>query len=329
MLAGVLPAWAEGGSEERKGPEKECAAALNASADSAVRTLTEWHQSAKAGLHFAKQREQHRGLLQLTIRAWREHVEHATPQLQNAPTKWKVRRPSRQSAATPSPAQSSAQNSQVLGVLVNAQNSALQTAETLDQALTRRRREDWTDLHVKARRWNPWGAPAPTLPTDAQGQNDETPRPPDQQHLCALKRWMLRDKCLRVATYYRVMHLHSRARRAVTLRRLRQRFASWALSFVRHTQHSARQTAHNNHTSDLRTTRQGRVSANTHMHMHSVDLYRESRRNAPRRPRAQRNQSRGRTRLPTSTDTEIGSLLYDNMCIIASRFLSWLTRNPG
>ena len=134
---------------------------------------------------------------------------------------------------------------------------------------------------------------------------------------------------LRVATYYRVMHLHSRAQRTATLRRLRQRFASWALSFLCHMQHSARLTAHNTHTSDLRASRQGYVSASTRMQMRSVDLYRESRRNAPQRLPALRAQRRRRARLPTLIDTEIGNLLYNNMCCVASRFLAWLARDPG
>ena len=49
VLAGVLPTWAEGDEEDKKGPEKECAAALNESVDAAAHTVTKWHQCAKAG----------------------------------------------------------------------------------------------------------------------------------------------------------------------------------------------------------------------------------------------------------------------------------------
>ena len=143
------------------------------------------------------------------------------------------------------------------------------------------------------------------------------------------KRWALRDRCLRVATYYRTMHLHSQALRAANLRRLRQRFALWACSFVHHTRHTARLTAHNYRTADLRTSRHGCVSANTRMHMTAPDLYRESRCRVPRTSQSDHNHPRKRVRLPTLTDTEIGSLLYDNMCCIALRFMSWLTRDPG
>ena len=67
VLAGVLPAWDECSSEGQKGPEKECAAALNAGVDVAVRTLQEWHQCARPGITFAGARRVHRGLMQLTL----------------------------------------------------------------------------------------------------------------------------------------------------------------------------------------------------------------------------------------------------------------------
>ena len=195
--------------------------------------------------------------------------------------------------------------------------------------ISRRRRENWTDLNAKARRWNPWGTAAPTLAANDQEDSEDTSRPLDPNYLRALTRWTYRDRCLRIATYYRVLHLHSRAQRAATLQRLRRRFASWALSFVQYIKHSARLTAHNIHTSDLRASRQGHISARTRMHMHSVDLYRESRRNMPRKLQTQRSSPRRRTRLPTLIDAEVGSLLYNSMCTVASRFLSWLTRDPG
>ena len=107
VLAGVLPAWAEDGTEAREGPEQECAAALNAGVDLAVHTLAQWQQCAKAGSTFAKHREQHRGLLHLVLRAWREHVEHAAPQLQATPAAWRVRVLPRHSLVALPPAQPS------------------------------------------------------------------------------------------------------------------------------------------------------------------------------------------------------------------------------
>ena len=51
VLAGVLPVWAESGSEEREGPTEECALALNLGVDSAVHTITKWPQECKGWPH--------------------------------------------------------------------------------------------------------------------------------------------------------------------------------------------------------------------------------------------------------------------------------------
>ena len=58
------------------------------------------------------------------------------------------------------------------------------------------------------------------------------------------RRWKLRDKCLRVATFYRVMHMRERSRKAACMRRMRRLFSGWAASFLAHTQHVAMQAAH-------------------------------------------------------------------------------------
>ena len=335
VLAGVLPAWAEGGSEERTGPVTECAGALNAGVDLAAHTIAQWHQSAKAGLTFAKQREQHIGLLQLTIRAWREQVEHDMLHLQATPAAWKVRLPPRRSAAQlPSLRQHSLQQTssvQVLDVLVHATHTHPPGVDNPDQTLARQRCEDWGDLSAAARNWNPWGTAIVDQTQTPGARSDEgLTGPLTFAHHRVLQRWKLRDKCLRVATYYRVMHLNRRAQRAADLKRLRARFSRWAFSFIRHTQHATRQDAHDRHAAELRASRQGRVSASTRMRMHNLDLYRESRRNAPRRPHTHGDGPRThRKRLPAQADSEIGSLLYDNMCIVASRFQLWLTRDPG
>ena len=140
VLAGVLPAWAEDGIEAREGPEQECAAALNAGVDLAVHTLTEWHHCAKAGITFAKQREQHRGLLHLVLRAWREHVEQVAPQLHATPAAWRVRVLPRRSTLALPPAQTSGTNVQGAGARVQTADGT--TGEAADGAMARRRRED-------------------------------------------------------------------------------------------------------------------------------------------------------------------------------------------
>ena len=91
------------------------------------------------------------------------------------------------------------------------------------------------------------------------------------------RRWKLRDKCLRVATFYRVRNMRERSRKAACMLRLRRLFSGWAASFLTHTRHAAMQAAHGARVAADRTGRQGRVSASTRMRMTVPDLYREKR----------------------------------------------------
>ena len=95
--------------------------------------------------------------------------------------------------------------------------------------------------------------------------------PPTLEDLRVIRRWHLRDKCLRVATYYRVMRLRARAGRAAQLVALRHRFADWAQSFVAHTHHTSRQNAHDSRAVHERASRSGHVSASTRMRMHTPE----------------------------------------------------------
>ena len=52
------------------------------------------------------------------------------------------------------------------------------------------------------------------------------------------------NKCLRVATFYRVMHMRERSRRAGRMREMRRLFSGWAASFLTHTRQVAMQAAH-------------------------------------------------------------------------------------
>ena len=94
----------------------------------------------------------------------------------------------------------------------------------------------------------------------------------------------------------------------------------------------ARRQAHDSRAAVDRQARGGRISSRTRMHMQAPDVYRETRRNAPRRLRVslqRASPSTARRRLPTLVEAEVGSSLYDNMCLIASRFQLWLTRDAG
>ena len=106
------------------------------------------------------------------------------------------------------------------------------------------------------------------------------------------------------------------------MRRMRRLFSGWAASFLAHTQHVAMQAAHGARAAADRTGRQGRVSASTRMRMTAPDLYREARRNAPRRVAVLG--ARHRVRLPSMVDTEIGARLYGDMCTIGTGIGSWV-----
>ena len=271
VLAGVLPAWAESGSEEREGPTEECALALNLGVDSAVHTITKWHKSAKAGLTFVRQREQHRGLLHLVVRAWREQVEYAMPRLQAAPSLWKVRQPPRRGAARFGETGDNPDGPGD-GTLLQEAGASLagpSIGPGTDRAMAADRRDDWSTVARAARTWSPWGNGAAT----ADGSDDEPGTeaaptgPVTLATYQAVSRWQLRDKCLRVATYYRVMHMHTRAIRAARLRRLRARFSAWAPTFVMHTHEIARREVHDSRTAADRQTRGEQVSSRTRMRL--------------------------------------------------------------
>ena len=319
VLAGVLPAWAEGDEEDKKGPEKECAAALNESVDAATHTITKWHQCAKAGHIFMSARDQNKGLMQMTFRAWREQVELTAPQIHNVPTKWKVRTTTNQPTTT--------------RIARDDPDTDWGDRECEDpspeKALAHTKRDDWCDVPQAAYNWNPWGTRQCADDNSQAPQDDDDTRaygPLTQQACRAEQRWKLRDKCLRVATYYRVMHLRHTARRREHMQTMQRKFAAWALSFIRHIKHQERLTAHNVMASRERTSRQDLVSASTRMQMRPTDLYRETRRNNARQPLQRPTR---RTRLTTMTTAEIGSLIYTSMCTAASRFRMWLSRDAG
>ena len=187
-------------------------------------------------------------------------------------------------------------------------------ADTVDSRMALERRSDWSG--VGGRRWSPWGmAFGEGVEEDAVEGGAEL-GPITLSEYGADRRWKLRDKCLRVATYYRVMHMRERSRRTACMHRLRKLFAGWAASFLVHTRHAAARVVHEERTAVARAGRRGLVSAVTRMRMTAPDLYRTERRNAPRR-RAPVG-ARRRVRLPTVVDTEIGARLYGDMCTIGS-----------
>ena len=60
-------------------------------------------------------------------------------------------------------------------------------------------------------RWSPWGAALCDEVEEATGEGGAELGPITLSDYDADRRWKLRDKCLRVATYYRVMHMRERS----------------------------------------------------------------------------------------------------------------------
>ena len=310
MLAGVLPEWAENGDEDRRGPVEECVAVLDKTVDIATDTLNKWHNGAKTGDTFMQHRQRRRGLLQLVVRAWREQTEYNMPALQHDPTRWVVRQTASARVGTNTSTRT------LLGPILSSNEKQL--AET--------KCEDWQDVNVLHRLWSPWlahkeGKPKPK-PTTQVGPR-VAPTPPTRPTEIQL-RWQLRDKCLRVATYYRVMKLRLRAEKRDRLCNIRRTFRKWAPTAVQEMRDTTRRNTHQDAVSHQRESRAGHASASTRMNLARPNLYNEVRRYHKRQHPANGPATR-RVRLATQVDTQIGLKLHANMRSIARQ--SVLMRN--
>ena len=116
------------------------------------------------------------------------------------------------------------------------------------------------------------------------------------------KRWKLRDKCLRVATYYRLMGMRSRSEHRTRLGASKKVFWTWAKSVIEQRRESKRLATHERESEQQRLNRKGNASAHTRMHIRPLDLYTEHRPHKRARTK-QRPADRKRKRLPTLTQT--------------------------
>ena len=173
--------------------------------------------------------------------------------------------------------------------------------------------------------WSPWHA-APARGEDAQdadgvgtarGSQGET-----EADLKLRRAWRLQADCLRVATYYRVMHSQARAeeRRCRTLPRARfQRWAATVLSARR--QEEQQQSAADAATTE-RQRRGARASAGTRMACTPPDVYRSGIRKY--KPRDARHVINARIlrkphRARITGAAEIGPRLWETFMEIARR----------
>ena len=307
LLAGVLPEWAENGDEDREGPVVTCTTILDMSVDRANATVKQWLFGAKAGSTFMKHRLAKKGLMQLALRAWREQVEHANIAVAADPTRWKIRKqPTRGAREVARP---------------RANNTIGPIKHTEGKILAVNKKEDWTDINPRHRLWSPWTVRDPNAKQGGGTAHVNQPRlhPRGTTTLTETeKQWKLRDKCLRVATYYRVLAMQARSKRRIQLGLSRALFRTWASSVIQQRREHKRCEAHKQQSDNQRHIREGHASAQTRMHMRRPDLYTEQRQHK-RAKIAQASAERKRKRLPTLTDTQIGHRCYENMRTIAAR----------
>ena len=180
------------------------------------------------------------------------------------------------------------------------------------------KRENWTDINPRHRHrlWSPWTIRDTNAKQGADTAYVNQPRihPRDTTTLTETeKQWKLRDKCLKIATYYRVMAMQARSKRRIHLGLSRTLFQNGPhLSLIQQRSEQKRCEAHKLQSDSQRQTREGHASAQTHMHLRRPGLYMwphiEQRQNKKAKI-AHPPVGRKRKRLPTLVDTHPNPLL--------------------
>jgi len=302
VLAACLPAWAEV-DESEGGPVEICTAAVLAGQGKASEAVTAWKEAAEPGIAFERQRRTAAGLMQLVVRLWRERVELDAPGISTDEKRWVVRRP---------------QKGRVRRRNVTAGSSQL--SKEVKFAL--KQKADMGEVAANFS-WSPWKSHSKPASGDAPASNERE----SEASTAATKNWKLRDKCLRVASYYRVLHSGARAgervRREVTLARFRRWASTWLEQRKAQAADAAEQAQQQRAEVDERQRRGGQPSAATRMERKRADIYRNGVRHY--KPRAAQHvinrrliMRRGR-RVDIVAGAEIGPRLYENIKLIAER----------
>ena len=100
VLAGCLPAWAEGAHADTHAHEhtKEVMSTITHGQELATEAAAAWREMAAPGEAWLRHRARERGLMSLVLRCWRERVEHDAAGISHDSTRWRVRREPRQHA---------------------------------------------------------------------------------------------------------------------------------------------------------------------------------------------------------------------------------------
>ena len=146
--------------------------------------------------------------------------------------------------------------------------------------------------------------------------NDETITEVEQ-------RWKLRDRCLRIASYYRVMNSCAVASERKRLRYIKDRFQRWATSWLNKLSTEADAGRREEIVEEERGRRGDQPSANTRMEPRRPDMYRGGvRRYKPRARPEERHKRLIRKQLRRTSITvtaQIGPRVHEDMLIIAYR----------
>ena len=198
------------------------------------------------------------------------------------------------------------------------QRRSQSATETAERTFANKQRREINEIAANYT-WSPWRAP----PKHTNATNDEDRAEPTAE----LQRWKLRDKCLRVASYYRITHLHARASETRRWDKIKTRFQRWAASWLEHVRAEAAGVAERaqwqSNENRERSRRGVLPSANTRMECKRPDVYRSGVRRY--KPRTHQNiinrrliSKKGR-KINIVTGAEIGPRLYENLIIIAKR----------
>ena len=203
--------------------------------------------------------------MQLTLSAWREQVEHANTAMAADPTRWKIRKQTTRGAR------------EVTRPRVKNTIGTIKHTEGAIKAVNKR--EDWTDINPRHRLWSPWTIRDPNAKQGVDTANVNQPRlhPRGTTTLTETeKQWKLRDKCLRIATYYCVMAMQARSKHRIHLGLSRTLFRKWASSVIQQRSEQKRCEAHtsNNRTANDKPGRDMQAHRHTHASTKTGPIYR-------------------------------------------------------
>ena len=260
--------------------------------------------------------------MQLTLRLWREQIECDAPGLATSEERWIIRkqRPRNQRQQRQSTRKGKAP---VATQSTLEEESAAKESTAKTEKFAERMKHEWCEISARFK-WSPWHVPAKRGEASGEPGDHEGEKEVAASELGLLRAWRLRSNCLRVATFYRVMHSHERA----ATRRRREisqgRFQKWATSVIQERRDAAAQQAADDAAEERRrgSSSQPRTAAGTRKGRMSSDVYTAGTRTyKARAPKHIMNERllamKHRTQITSAA--EIGPRLHETFMEIARR----------